>query len=75
MKVVPFDAFGSAQAGSYCANVADPAPLASSILLPETAWHAIFKTARDVSLPTTRSATSLHHAFRERVQRLFANDV
>ena len=51
MKVVPFDAFGSAQAVSYCANVADSAPLASGVALPETAWHAILKTARDASLP------------------------
>lgn len=49
MKVVPFDAFGSAQA--VCANVADPAPLAAGIALPETIWHAILKTARDASLP------------------------
>jgi len=26
MKAVQFDAFGSAQAVSYCADVADPAP-------------------------------------------------
>ena len=50
MKAVPFNAFGSAQAVSYCANVADSAPLASGVALPETAWHVIFKTARDVSL-------------------------
>jgi len=53
MKAVQFDAFGSAQAVSYCADVADPAPwpLAAGILLPETVWHAILKTTRDVSLP------------------------
>ena len=49
MKVVPFDAFGSAQA--VCANVVDPAPLAAGIAFPETTWHAILKTARDASLP------------------------
>jgi hypothetical protein len=61
MKAIPFDAFGSAQA--VCANVADSAPLAAGVALPETAWHAIFKTARDVSLPTKRSATSLRMFF------------
>ena len=50
MKAVPFDSFGSAQAVSYCANVADFPPLAGGILLLEMAWHAILKTARDVSL-------------------------
>ena len=63
MKAIPFDAFGSAQAGSYCANVADPAPLASSILLPETAWHAIFKTARDVGLPDKKIGDLTAHVF------------
>ncbi len=48
MKAVPFDAFGSAQA--VCANVADSAPLAAGNALPEAAWHAILKTARDASL-------------------------
>ena len=51
MKPVPFDAFGLAQAASYCADVADFALPAGGLQLPETAWHAILKTARDASLP------------------------
>ncbi len=54
MKAVPFDAFGSAQAISYCADVADPAPLAAGNALPEAAWHAILKTACDASLPDNK---------------------
>jgi len=51
MKAVQFDAFCLAHAVSYCADVTGFAPPADGMLLPEMAWYAILKTARDVSLP------------------------
>jgi hypothetical protein len=75
MKVVPFDAFGSAQAVSYCANVADSALWLLAFCYLR--WPGMQSSRQLVTLasPTKKSATSLQYAFRERVQCLFANDV
>ncbi len=75
MKAVQFDAFGSAQAVSYCADVADPAPWPVAFCCLRRSDMQSSRQLVMLAFPTKRSATSLHHTFRERVQRLLANHV
>jgi len=75
MKAVPFDAFGSAQAASYCADVADRASWPLALCCPRRSGMQSSRQPVMLTFLTKRSATLLHHTFRERVQRLLANHV